>query len=313
MFAARGAAVVHTDPDGVRHVLASAGELPSAPDPRDSTVAIDDQDVLLVHGSSQASRARGLLNAYAAYAKVMAERRRATEAEIERRRLAESDSTRTALLTAVSHDLRSPLAAVKVAVSSLRSDDVVFSADDQAELLETIEEATDRLTALVTNLLDMSRIHAGAVTVAPSHVNLARAVGDALADLDPGRFAVHVDPTLEVLADPGLLERVLANICENALKYTPEGTPVLIDSALRNGRATVRIADTGPGVPEGDHERLFVAFQRLGDVPQKDGVGLGLAVARGLTVAMGGTITTDTTPGGGLTFVLDLPLPEELA
>lgn len=311
LLGARGAAVLRNSSDGTRDLVAGVGDVPTVPDPDDASVTIDEDNVLVVRGGTQAGSARGLLNAYAAYAKVMGERRRATEAEIDRRRLAESDRTRTALLAAVSHDLRSPLAAVKVAVSSLRSDEVAFSDEDEAELLETIEEATDRLTALVTNLLDMSRIHAGALTVALSHVSLARAVATAVAALGTPRILCDVDPDLFVLADPGLLDRVLANICENALKYTPDGATIRIDAAASPETITLRIADTGPGVRERDHANLFVPFQRLGDVPRSDGVGLGLAVARGLTEAMGGKVTTEDTPGGGLTFVLDFQPPEE--
>jgi two-component system sensor histidine kinase KdpD len=239
----------------------------------------------------------------------------ARQAQAERLRLEEADRTRTALLAAVSHDLRSPLTAVKASVSALRSDDVTFSDDDQAALLETIEDSTDRLTALVTNLLDMSRIHTGAVEVRLDEVNLAAAVQQALAPL-PGaeRIVVAVDPDLVALADPGLLDRVVANIAENALKYTPDGASIRIDATAAHdstsGRhALVRISDNGPGVPDHDRDRLFAPFQRRGDVPRKDGVGLGLAVARGLTEAMGGVVSTEDTPAGGLTFVLRLRQP----
>ena len=241
----------------------------------------------------------------------MAERRQATVAEVERMRLAEVDRTRTALLAAVSHDLRSPLAAVKAAVDSLRSPDMTWSPEDEDELLETIQEATERLTALVTNLLDMSRIHTGSVAVAMTEVPLALAVRTSLAHLpDAERIEVDLDEDAVVTADPGLLDRVLANICENALKYTPAEALIRIDAAPAAGdRVTVRIADTGPGVDDEEHDRIFAPFQRLGDVPAQDGVGLGLAVARGLTEAMGGTVTTEPTPGGGLTFVLELRGP----
>ena len=123
------------------------------------------------------------------------------------------------------------------------------------------------------------------------------------------RIDVAVDPDLVVLADAGLLDRVVANICENALKYTPETARIRIDATDATERVVLRIADTGPGVQDHDQDRLFAPFQRLGDVPQQDGVGLGLAVAHGLTEAMGGTIATEETPGGGLTFVLELRDP----
>lgn len=317
LFNAGGAAVIRRDEAGVETVVAGCGDPPTSVERADMAAAIDERNTLVLSGARLPATERGLLNAYAAYAKVMAERRLATEAEVERMRLKEADRTRTALLAAVSHDLRNPLATAKVAVASLRSTDVTFSEEDQAELLLTIEESTDRLGALVANLLDMSRINTGSVRPVLTDVDLAPAVRGSIAPLAGGeRIEVAVDHDLAVLADAGLLDRVLANICENALKYTPASAHVRIDASRATDRVVLRIADTGPGVADHDQERLFAPFQRLGDVPQQDGVGLGLAVAHGLTEAMGGTITTEETPGGGLTFVLELAAtahPEEPA
>jgi two-component system sensor histidine kinase KdpD len=309
LFNATGAAVLRRD-DGEEVVVAGCGVPPTSVERADMAAAIDEHTTLVLAGARLPASERGLLNAYAAYAKVMAERRRATEAEVERLRLKEADRTRTALLAAVSHDLRNPLAAAKVAVASLRSSDVTFSDEDEAELLETIEESTDRLSALVANLLDMSRINTGSISAVLTEVDLAEVVRGSIAPLAGGeRIEVSVDPEVVVLADAGLLDRVLANICENALKYTPGSAHVRIDATTAGDRVLLRIADTGPGVQDHDQARLFAPFQRLGDVPQQDGVGLGLAVAHGLTEAMGGTIATEETPGGGLTFVLELPVP----
>jgi two-component system sensor histidine kinase KdpD len=251
-----------------------------------------------------------LLHAYAAHASVLTERRVAARESSERRQLAETDRARTALLAAVSHDLRTPLAAVKAAVSSLRSTQVVWSPDDEAALLETVEEGADRLDDLIANLLDMSRLQMGAVTAHVDVVDLHDAIGSALVTL-PGheRVDVAIAPGAAlVMADAGLVERVLANVVGNALAYAPPETRVRIDAHAAGERALLRVVDTGPGVPVDQRDRLFEPFQRLGDVPQGEGVGLGLAVARGLTEAMGGTLTAEDTPGGGLTFVLDLPL-----
>jgi two-component system sensor histidine kinase KdpD len=309
---ARGAAVVHRDEAGVETVVASCGTPPPSVEAAAVSAAIDERSTLVLSGPTLPASRRSLLNAYAAYAKVMEERRRATLAEVDRLRLAEVDRTRTALLAAVSHDLRNPLAALKVSVDSLRSTDVSWSAEVVAELLLTIEESTDRLTALVVNLLDMSRISTGSISVARSEVDLAAAIRGSIAPLTGGeRIEVDVDPEVVVLADAGLLDRVLANICENALKYTPGSARVRIDATVAADHVVVRIADSGPGVPEDERERLFAPFQRFGDVPQQDGVGLGLAVAHGLTEAMGGTIASEETPGGGLTFVLELPRPAD--
>ena len=315
LFGATGGAVITRPDPGESRVVACVGDAPATVEASDISTVIDDDTVLVLRGGRHTASQRGLLNAYAAYAKVISERQQARQAQVERLRLEEADRTRTALLAAVSHDLRSPLTAVKASVSALRSDDITFSVHDQAALLETIEESTDRLTTLVTNLLDMSRIHTGAVEVRLDEVNLAVAVTQALAPLlGAERIDVAVDPELVALADPGLLDRVIANIAENALKYTPDGANIRIDATAAqdstSGRhALVRISDDGPGVPDHDRDRLFAPFQRRGDVPRKDGVGLGLAVARGLTEAMGGVVSTEDTPAGGLTFVLRLRQP----
>jgi two-component system sensor histidine kinase KdpD len=307
LFGASGAAILHRGPDGTEETLASHGKAPTSAEGA-CAAEIDDDTMLVVAAPRLTPSQRRLLKAYAAYAKVMSERRLATAADLERLHLAAADRTRTALLAAVSHDLRSPLAAIRAAVDSLRSTEVVWSADDEAELLETVDEATTRLTALVDNLLDMSRIQTGAVTPSATDVGLASAVHNALYPLEGSeRIEVNIEPALVVRADPGLFDRVLANICDNALKYTPAEAAIRIDAARTNDRITLRIADSGPGLRNADTDGLFAPFQRFGDVPRQDGVGLGLAVARGFTEAMGGTITAEETPGGGLTFVLDYP------
>lgn len=311
LFDVRGAAIFRSSEDG-QVVLARAGDAPATLPDAGMVADVDENTVLALTGEDIPVFGRGLLDAYAAYARVIDERRRANEAEVERLRLTEADRTRTALLAAVSHDLRSPLAVVRAAVDGLRSTDIRWSPEDEAELLETIAEATDRLTSLVTNLLDMSRINTGSVSTALTEIDLRTAVRDSVRPLgEAERIEVDIPAELVVVADPVLLDRVVFNICENALKYTPETAVIQARAVPSAGRGVLRIADTGPGVPDQDHERLFAPFQRLGDVPKQDGVGLGLAVARGLTEAMGGSIVSEQTPGGGLTFVVDLPLAED--
>lgn len=325
LFSAAGGAVLERSggPEGRPLVLARVGhDAPTTVEASDTSAAIDDVATLVLRGGRHTASERSLLNAYAAYAKVISERQRAAHADVERRQLAAADRTRTALLAAVSHDLRSPIAAVKASVATLRDETLVLPPEDETDLLANIEESADRLNALVTNLLDMSRIATGTVTAQLTYVGLSRAVRKALAPLAGSeRIVVEIDPDLLVIADAGLMDRVLANIAENALKFTPAGAGIRIDAAATAGasgepRAILRISDSGPGVADQDRERIFTPFQRLGDVPLKDGVGLGLAVARGLTEAMGGTISTEDTAAGGLTFILDLPRPdrvEELA
>ena len=309
LFGATGAAVF----DG-KAVVAGAGRPPTSVESAEVTVPTGETTTLALAGRSLDAADRRLLKAYAAHAAVLAERTRASLADAERSQLAEINRLRTALLAAVSHDLRSPLAAVKAAAGSLRNTDIEWSPEDEAELLATIEDAADRLYALVTNLLDMSRIQAGAVAVKLTDVDLASAVGLALDPLlGSQRIAVNLDDTLVARADPGLLDRVLANLCENAIKHTDPEAPITVDGTVVADRVVLRVADGGKGVPPENHDRIFAPFQRLGDVPQGDGVGLGLAVAQGLTEAMGGRLTAEDTPGGGLTVVLELAAAEEPA
>ena len=223
--------------------------------------------------------------------------------------LAESDRQRTALLNAVSHDLRTPLSAAKAAVSSLRSGDVPWSDNERNELLATAEDAMDRLTALVTNLLDLSRLQAGALPVVSTAVGLDDVVARTLEYLDPqARVVVDVPADLPAVhADAGLLERALANVVENALRYAPLHSKVeIVSRAVSNG-VELRIVDRGPGIDDAQSEAVFRPFQRTDDVPAAGaGVGLGLAIARGFVEAMGGTVALQVTPGGGTTVVLTL-------
>ncbi|MYS31534.1 histidine kinase, partial [Streptomyces sp. SID7804] len=221
--------------------------------------------------------------------------------------LAEGNRIRTALLAAVSHDLRTPLAGIKAAVSSLRSEDVEWSAEDRSELLEGIEDGADRLDHLVGNLLDMSRLHTGTVTPLIREIDLDEVVPMALGGVPDADVVLDVPESLPMVAvDPGLLERAMANVIENAVKYSPPGRPVLVAASALADRVEVRVVDRGPGVPDEAKDRIFEPFQRHGDAPRGAGVGLGLAVARGFAEAMGGTLNAEDTPGGGLTMALTL-------
>jgi two-component system sensor histidine kinase KdpD len=217
---------------------------------------------------------------------------------------------RTALLTAVSHDLRTPLASAKAAVTSLRSPDVRWTEADRNELLATADESLDRLARLVDNLLDMSRLQAGALSLFPRPVGVDEIVARSLDDLGPRSMKVLVDipeALPEIKVDPAILERVVVNLTENALRYSPAGKPPLLAASALGDRVELRVVDRGPGIPEGDRDRMFVPFQRLGDTDNTTGVGLGLALARGLTEAMDGTLSAEDTPGGGLTMTISLP------
>ena len=270
--------------------------------------AIDDDHTLVLVGRVVSGEDRRLVSAFAARAAMLLHRDALEEQASRAAALAKDNRARTALLAAVSHDLRTPLAGIKAAVSSLRQHDVAFSPEDEASLLETIEESADRLTGLVANLLDMSRLQSGSVTARRDPVDLADAVGiavDSLAEGDRVRVRIE-DGTPPVEADPGLLDRVLANVLENALRHSPGRQEVVVRAAATQDTVQVRVVDRGAGVPDTAKEFIFAPFQRYGDAPRGTGVGLGLAVAKGLVEAMSGTITAEDTPGGGLTIVIEL-------
>jgi two-component system sensor histidine kinase KdpD len=273
-------------------------------------VEVTDTLTLGLRGRPLPATDRRVLGAFAAYAAAALEQQRlAAEAEAARP-IAEADKMRTALLAAVSHDLRSPLASAKAAVTSLRSRDIQWVAEDRDELLATADESLDRLTHLVDNLLDMSRLQAGALSVFPRPADLEEIVARSLDDLGPAAKTVMVDipdDLPEVGIDPAILERVIANLAANALRYSPLGKPPLLTASALGDRVELRVVDRGPGIPEADRDRMFVPFQRLGDTDNTTGVGLGLALSRGLTEAMGGTLEPEETPGGGLTMSLSLP------
>jgi two-component system, OmpR family, sensor histidine kinase KdpD len=295
-------------------VATSGEDGPTRPEDADVEVPVTDNLRLVLRGRALPATDRRILGAFAAYAATAREQQRlAAEAEAARP-LAEADRMRTALLAAVSHDLRTPLASAKAAVTSLRSRDVEWAAEDRDELLATADESLDRLSRLVDNLLDMSRLQAGALAVFPSPADLEEIVARALDDLGPAARVViveipHTLPEVEV--DPGILERVIVNLTANALRYSPADAPPLLSASALGGRVELRVVDRGPGIPEADRDRMFVPFQRLGDTDNTTGVGLGLALSRGLTEAMGGTLEPEDTPGGGLTMVLSLPAAPE--
>jgi two-component system sensor histidine kinase KdpD len=271
---------------------------------------VTDRLVLALRGRPLPATDRRVLGAFAAYAATALEQERLTAAAEAARPIAEADRMRTALLAAVSHDLRTPLASAKAAVTSLRATDVQWAPADHDELLATADESLDKLAHLVDNLLDMSRLQAGALAVFPRPADLAEIVARSLDDLGPAANAVVVaiaDDLPEVAVDPGILERVIANLTANALRYSPAGSPPALRGSALGDRVELRVIDSGPGIPEADLTRLFVPFQRLGDTDNTTGVGLGLALARGLTEAMGGSLEPEETPGGGLTMTLSLP------
>jgi two-component system sensor histidine kinase KdpD len=308
-FGLTGAALLRKV-DGVWQTEAAAGDAPTSPDEADQVRPLGGDLVLAVRGPDLAAEDRRVLNAFVAQLAAAIDRRRIGAQAAEAAALAEANELRSALLQAVSHDLRTPLAGIKASASSLRQPDIDWSDEDRVEFLRTIEDETDRLTALVANLLDMSRIQAGAVAPALRAVGLEEVVPAAVAGLGPRASAVAVDvpETLPpVTADPALLERVVANLVENAVAHSADGAPVRVEAGEVGGRVLIRVVDRGPGIPPAERERVFQPFQRMDDSPSHGaGVGLGLAVARGFTRAMGGDLTIDDTPAGGTTVILEL-------
>lgn len=275
----------------------------------------DDRRVRVLSSAPLAASDRRVLTAFAAQVGVALDTAQLTEQAARAQALAQADGVRRALLASVGHDLRTPLAGIKAAVSSLRQTDVQFSAADEAELLAAIEESSDRLDELVRDLLDMSRIQADVLTVHARPVWLDEVLGPVLVDHRGAPTAVRsevADSLPPVLADPVLLERVLANLVSNALRHGGDGGEVVVRAEALGSEVVVRVVDRGPGVARADRSRMFEPFQRLyADRDPSSGVGLGLAVARGFAEALGAELEADDTPGGGLTMVLTLPRAPE--
>jgi K+-sensing histidine kinase KdpD len=252
---------------------------------------------------------RSLQRMAAAAARTL-EAQRLSQGAARAQELAQIDEVRSALLAAVGHDLRTPLAGIKAAVSSLRQQDVSLPAEEQAELLATIEESGDRLINLVENLLSLSRVQAGALSVHLDAVALDAVVAQAVLNSGLAHAPIQVDVPDDlppVQADAGLLERVISNVLSNAAVASPRGRVVRVSAEKAGGDVSLSIVDHGLGVPAEEHDRIFEPFQRLHDRSTTAGLGLGLAIARGFTEAMGGRITARDTPGGGLTMRITLP------
>jgi two-component system sensor histidine kinase KdpD len=291
-------------------VLASAGEpVPARPEDGELSVGLHGDAVLVLDGAAVTRADPEILRAFVGQVATALERRELRATSERAAGLEEANELRTALLAAVSHDLRTPLSSIKASVSSLLQRDVDFSPAATRELLETVDEGADRLNHLIGNLLDMSRLQTGAVQLVVRDVGLDEVVPAALFGLDDARLAVDVPETLpRVRADAALLERSIANIVENALAWSPPDARVRIEACATQTTVELSVVDRGPGIPSEQRDDVFRPFQRLGDRSTDTGVGLGLAVARGFVEAMDGHIDVDDTPGGGTTMVISLPM-----
>ncbi|MEA5453560.1 ATP-binding protein [Sinomonas sp. JGH33] len=299
-------------------VVASAGSAPPVTPPAADDVVVADEDYTLLAGGRALEPAeRRMMEAFGAYLVAIRQGRQLASSREANRRLEEGNKIRTSILRAVSHDLRTPLSGIKLSVSSLRQPGVDFAPEERAELLATIEDYTDRLSALVGNLLDMSRISADSVTPLLRTVRWREGIPKWPADV-AARIEDRVsDGGPAVVADPVLLERVVANLVENAVKHAP-GSPIELEAGLAGagpggrGSGELRVVDHGAGIPPEQLLAVFSPFQRAGDSgAQASGIGLGLAVAKGFAEAMGGGIVAQQTPGGGLTMRVVLPLAED--
>ncbi len=222
---------------------------------------------------------------------------------------AQGEKLRSTLLSAVSHDLRTPLAAITGAATTLRDDRGGLDPGQREEMVATICEEAERMERLIANLLDMTRLESGAVTVRREWVPLEEVVGSALTRLDARLAGRAVEVALPedlplVSVDPVLLEQLFFNVLENATRHTPAGTPLAIAARARDdGGVEVTLSDRGPGLPPGAEARVFERFFHLGS----GGVGLGLAIARGVAEAHGGSLSAQRREGGGTRFLLKLP------
>lgn len=293
-------------------VPATSGTFGDTPD---ATTILPSGAVLEFAGAADDPAQRRLLRVVEQQLDAAVEHRELTRTAVDAERIAAADRVRSAILAAVGHDVRRPIAAASAAVQTLRASDIALSADDREALLATADESLRQLAVLLADLLDVSRVQAGVLAASPVPTALETVVAPALDELELGPDDVDLDLPAElppVLADPVLLQRVVVNLLANAARYAPEGTHVRVAASAFGGGVELRVADHGPGIPEDRRDQVFQPFQRLGDTDNDTGLGLGLALARGFTEGMGGTIEVDDTPGGGLTVVVRLPIAGHL-
>jgi len=273
-------------------------------------VELDPATVLAIAGPNLATDDRRVLRAFSDQLAVALRSRELQAEAATAELLSQANDLRTALLRAVSHDLRSPLASIKASATTLLAEDLPLTKEATRELLMTIDEEADRLNSLIGNLLDMSRLQSGALELVRQDVGLDEIVARAVASLgDRARQAlVDVPENLpRVHTDAALLERAVANVVDNAIAWSPADAPVRVEAAAIAGCVELRVIDRGPGIPVEQRENVFRPFQRLGDQHTGSGMGLGLAVARGFVDALGGELTVDDTPGGGTTMLFRFP------
>lgn len=258
---------------------------------------------------------RKLVTTFGSQLLILLERQLLEENEKELSEIRQADQMRVALLNAVSHDLRGPLASSKAAISSLQNGQVTWTREEQSELLNSASNSLDQLNHLIENLLDMSRLEAGAIFINWRNVGVEDVVSGAIKSLKSptDRINISIDPELPpIKGDPILLERVIGNLIENALRFNPPERSVSIAAFQVEDRIEIRVIDHGQGLTEAQNAKLFTPFQRLGDRDNSTGIGLGLAIVKGFTELMNGRISIEETFEGGLTMVLSFPTGEAI-
>jgi two-component system sensor histidine kinase KdpD len=315
-----------TAPDLWRAVATAGAPVPSRPEEANFSVELDEGTVLVLSGHALSAEDARLLGAFVGQLRMAQEHLRLESEAATAEQLAEANNLRSALLAAVSHDLRTPLASIKAAVTSLLSTEVAWGPEEVTEFCETINSEADRLTRLIADLLDMSRLQTGMLPVSMGPVAIDDTLVGALASLpsDKGLDICVPDDLPLARADAGLLERAFANVMSNAQKWSPPGVAARVEAGTAGDHIDVRFIDRGPGIPREFRHQVFTPFQSKGDGPGRGsrGLGLGLAVAKGFTEAMGGSLFVEDTPGGGATLVFSLdradkavpptaPAPEE--
>nr|WP_255424715.1 ATP-binding protein [Agromyces sp. LHK192] len=281
-----------------------------ANDDRITEIPIGTRGVLVLHGPDLEASERRLLQVIATRLDAAVEHGGLERAAEEAGELAAADRVRSALLAAVGHDLRRPLTSASASVSALREPDLRLTDDERAELLATASESLDALAALVENLLDTSRVQAGALAVTLAPTDVVDVVLPALDELGlgPGEVELHfADDLRPASADAVLLQRVMVNLLANAVRHSPAGQRVRVAASAFLDRVELRVVDRGPGISADRRDEMFTPFQRLGDTDNDTGLGLGLALSKGFVEGMSGTLEAEDTPGGGLTMVVTLP------
>lgn len=308
-FGLDGVSVLRAGPEGWE-LEASAGEdPPRAPAGGLVSFRLADDVRLVAAGPNLTGPDLQVLEAYSTQLALALESRRLRDQAARAEAQARVNDLRDSVLAALSHDLRTPLATIKASASSLLDGDEDFDPATRHQLLEGIDEEADRLNTMVGNLLDLGRLQAGALRIEPEATELDEVVTAALGSVAPEREVSVKLPTglPSVVTDPVLLERALANLVGNAVRYSPSDAPVVVSAAGAGDRVEIRVVDHGPGIPRRERQRVFQPFERLDDTPEAAGVGLGLAVARGFIDATGATLEIDDTPGGGTTMIVSLP------